>query len=184
MKPDERVAELVDAITAHGGEAGSIEGGRTGHEGPEPSPERASSTIGKPSDLDSHSSSCEVVQANIDGLARLEAGDLATRAGDIVLAASNQLRALCHGARWAMSIPVQDDDSDVALGCVIRLATHQLAEITQLRSERDAAVIAREHLDAVLDSETTLVSKAGIPVTMTWRQIISVARNAERSAAA
>lgn len=55
-------------------------------------------------------------------IARMNDAELIANADEVIHAAGKKLSALCRGEDWHMSIPVQDDDSDVPIGSVIRLA--------------------------------------------------------------
>lgn len=55
-------------------------------------------------------------------IARMDREELIANAKEVIDAAHAKLNALCHGERWVMSVPVQDSDSDIPLGAVIRLA--------------------------------------------------------------
>lgn len=65
-------------------------------------------------------------------IARMGSNELLANADEVIEAATVKLKALCQGERWRMSVPVQDDDSDIALGAVIRLAARQKREIEHL----------------------------------------------------
>lgn len=69
-------------------------------------------------------------------IARMEPAELVANADEIIAAASTTLSKLTRGGQFRMSIPVQDDDSDIALGAAIRLARALLEQLDQ----RDAAI--------------------------------------------
>jgi hypothetical protein len=60
----------------------------------------------------------------------------------MILAAQAELSAICNGKRWRMSIPVQDDDSDMVIGDALRHSLAFVRAVLQPQSE-DAERIAR-----------------------------------------
>lgn len=74
-------------------------------------------------------------------IARMERDDLLANAQEVIDAASAKLKALIGGERFTMSVPVQDSDTDIPLGAVIRLAKAQAEALALARRDSETQAL-------------------------------------------
>ncbi len=88
-------------------------------------------------------------------------------------AAQKELSALCHGKRFMMSIPMQQDDPDIVIGAGLRVGKGALDSLDAERKRADAWRGMAEKLVDLMETTVKHNENKGAIVTSTFYEMMA-----------